>query len=323
MQSTAPPIDVLIDDALVKPDKRATKEGESAFDATRRRSYRLFVAPALIVFVLILVIPSLFSVWTSFNKWSGTGDMEFVGLDNYIRIFRNPVFIHSMWNTFLIVVGVGIAVYVIAFALTLVLQNTFGRKAIRSIIFFPTLIPGIVVSILWGFLFNPDGLVNSFLRAIGVQEPPAWLGTSMVFPTILLGLTWLSVGTYTVILLAAADRIPKEFYEVADLAGATPLQRFRYVTLPLMWDLVSVTVVLWCVGALKTFEFLLTFSSAAGTLPNNNIWNIAIYAYAQAFPTHGLAQFGAAAATGVVMLLLALVLTVFARRLMRREDVEF
>jgi len=300
-----------------------SKGGESAFDLTRRRSYRIFVAPALIVFVVVLVIPSLFSIFTSLTKWSGSGEMEFVGLDNYVRMFRNPIFLHSLWNTFLIVVGVGALVYVVAFALTLVLQNTFGRKAIRSIIFFPTLIPGIVISILWGFLFNPDGLVNVFLRTIGISEPPAWLGSSMIFPTILLGLAWLSVGTYTVILLAAADRIPKEYYEVADLAGASPFQRFRYVTLPLMWDLVSVTVVLWCVSALKTFEFLLTFSSAAGTLPNVEIWNIAIYSYAQAFPRQGAAQFGAAAATGVIMLLLALVLTVLAQRIMRRDDIEF
>lgn len=303
--------------------RRGATRGESAFDVTRRRSYRLFVAPALIVFTAVLVLPSLFSVWTSFTRWSGTGEMEFIGLENYIRMFRNPIFLHSLWNTFLIVVAVGLAVYLVAFALTLVLQNAFGRKSIRLIIFFPTLIPGIVISILWGFLFNPDGLVNSFLRAVGVGEPPPWLGNSLIFPTIMLGLTWLSVGTYTVILLAAVDRIPKEYYEVADLAGAGPLQQFRYVTLPLMWDLVSVTVILWCVNALKTFEFLLTFSSTTGALPSTNIWNIAIYSYAQAFPRQGIAQFGAAAASGVVMLLFALALTLLARRIMRRDHIEF
>lgn len=296
---------------------------ESAFDAARRRSYGMFIAPALIVFVIVLVLPSIFTIGTSFTKWSGAGDMVWVGLDNYLRMFRNPVFLHSLWNTFLIVVGVGIAVYAVSFALTMVLQNTFGRKAIRSIIFFPTLIPGIVISILWGFLFNPDGLVNGFLRTIGIASPPEWLGSSLIFPTIMLGLTWLSVGTYTVILLAATDRIPPEYYEVADLAGASVLQRFWYVTLPLMWDLVSVTAVLWCVNALKTFEFLLLFSSSAGTLPNTDIWNIAVYSYAAAFPRSGVAQFGAAAATGVVMLALALVLTILARRIMKREDVEY
>lgn len=310
-------------DAEGRPRRRPLPSGESAFDRTRRRSYRLFIAPALIMFTAILVVPTIFSIVTSFTKWSGSGPMEFVGLDNYVRMFRNPLFMTSLWNTFLIVVGVGIIVYGVSFALTLVLQNTFGRKAIRSIIFFPTLIPGIVISVLWGFLFNPDGLVNSFLKMLGVSEPPAWLGSQMIFPTIMLGLAWLSVGTYTVILLAAADRIPKEYYEVADLAGASPFQRFRYVTLPLMWDLVSVTAVLWCVSALKTFEFLLLFSSSAGTLPSSNIWNIAIYSYAQAFPGRGVAQFGAAAACGVVMLLLALALTILARRVMRSDDIEY
>lgn len=310
-------------DAEGRPRRRPLPSGESAFDRTRRRSYRLFIAPALIMFTAVLVVPTIFSIVTSFTKWSGTGPMEFVGVDNYVRMFRNPLFMTSLWNTFLIVVGVGIIVYGVSFALTLVLQNTFGRKAIRSIIFFPTLIPGIVISVLWGFLFNPDGLVNSFLKMLGIAEPPAWLGSQLIFPTIMLGLAWLSVGTYTVILLAAADRIPKEYYEVADLAGASAFQRFRYVTLPLMWDLVSVTAVLWCVSALKTFEFLLLFSSSAGTLPSSDIWNIAIYSYAQAFPGRGVAQFGAAAACGVVMLLLALALTILARRVMRSDDIEY
>ncbi|MGX1932865.1 carbohydrate ABC transporter permease [Microbacterium resistens] len=310
-------------DADGTPRRRPLPQGESAFDRTRRRSYRLFVAPALVVFAAILAVPTLFSIVTSFTKWSGIGPMEFVGIDNYVRMFRNPVFLSSLWNTFLIVVGVGIIVYVVAFALALVLQNTFGRKPIRSIIFFPTLIPGIVISVLWGFLFNPDGLVNSFLRTLGIAEPPPWLGSQLIFPTIMLGLAWLSIGTYAVILLAAADRIPKEYYEVADLAGASPIQRFRYVTLPLMWDVVSVTAVLWCVSALKTFEFLLLFSSSAGTLPSSKIWNIAIYSYAQAFPGRGVAQFGAAAACGVVMLLLALALTILARRVMRSDDIEY
>lgn len=302
---------------------RRLPPGESAFDRTRRRSYRLFLAPALILFAAILVVPTLFSIVTSFTSWSGSGPMEFVGIDNYTRMFRDPQFMRALWITFLTVVGVGLIVYAVSFALTLVLQNTFGQKAIRSIIFFPTLIPGIVISVLWGFLFNPDGLVNSFLKTLGIAEPPPWLGSQLIFPTIMLGLAWLSVGSYTVILLAAADRIPKEYYEVADLAGATAFQRFRYVTLPLMWDLVSVTAVLWCVSALKTFEFLLLFSSSAGTLPSKDIWNIAIYSYAQAFPGRGVPQFGAAAACGVVMLLLALILTILARRVMRSDTVEY
>jgi raffinose/stachyose/melibiose transport system permease protein len=249
--------------------------------------------------------------------------MSFVGLDNYARMFRDPKFLVALANTFWIVVGVGVLVYAISFALTLVLQNAFGRKAIRSIIFFPTLIPGIVISILWGFLFNPDGLINGFLRLIGVDDPPAWLGSDLIFPTILLGMTWLSVGMYTIILLSAADRIPPEYYEVADLAGASALQRFRYVTLPLMWDVVSVTAVLWCITSLKTFEFLLTFSSTSGTLPDTGIWNLAVYSYAAAFPAGGSANFGASAACGVIMLGLALVLTLLARRMMRGDDIEY
>lgn len=290
---------------------------------TRRRSYVAFVSPALMVFVVIMVLPLIFSFVVGFTQWAGVGDMKFIGFRNYVQALKNPVFQHSMMNTFWIVVGVGLAVFSLSFFLTIFLQNMWGKKTVRYIIFFPTLIPGIVISILWGFLFNPDGLINKFLEAIGVTNPPPWLSQAHIFPVILLGMVWLNIGVYTVILLAAADRIPVELYEVADLAGVSLVQRFWYVTLPLMWEMVSVTTILWCVSALKTFEFLLTFSSTIGNLPNAHIWNIAIYSYAEAFPSIGVARFGSACAVGVIMVILAMALTVLARRVLRRENVEY
>lgn len=311
---------------VVAPDETPAPPAEtsgSAFEHTRRRLYGPFVYPALALFVAIMVAPTLFTFWVSLNKWSGASAMEFVGLANYSRLAADPVFRTSFVNTAWIVLGVGIAIYVISFTLTMLLQDMIGRKTVRMVIFFPTLVPGIVVSILWGFLFNPNGFVNSVLRAVGIDDPPLWLAPDRMFSTIMLGLVWLNVGTYTVILMAAADRIPPELYEVADIEGASPFQRFRYVTLPLMWDVVSVTAVLWCIGALKVFEFLLTFSTATGTLPDRRIWNFALYSYATAFPTDGAARFGMASATGVVILLLTFLLTVGARRLMRRDDVTY
>ncbi|WP_205856391.1 carbohydrate ABC transporter permease [Phytoactinopolyspora endophytica] len=258
----------------------------------------------------------------SFNEWAGAGPMTFAGFANYARMASDPVFVTSFVNTMWTLFGVGAAVFVVSFALTMLLQNMLGRKFIRLVIFFPSLVPGVVVGILWGFLFNADGLVNTVIGGLGVDDPPGWLSQEHMFKIILLGIMWLHTGVYTVILMAAADRIPRDLYEAADLAGATPWQRFRYVTLPLMWDVVSVCIVLWCVQALKIFEFILVFTGTGG-LPDRGVWNLALFSYAEAFPTDGTPAFGMAAATGMLILVLAMVFTVLARWVLRRDDVQY
>jgi len=278
-----------------------------------------FVYPALILYLLIMVAPTLFTFYVSLTEWSGAGPLTWVGLHNYKVLFTDSTFETSFYNTLWIVFGVGIAVFIIAFILTMLLQDMIGRKWIRLIVFFPSLIPGIVISILWGYIFNPSGLVNTLLDKVGVHSHPAWLSTDHMFQTILVGMVWLSVGTYTVIFMAGVDGIPKELYEAAEIEGATPRQRFTNVTMPMMWDLISVCSVLWCVGALKTFEFLLVFSAAAGGLPPKNIWNFSMFSYAEAFNPEGTAQFGIAAATGVIILIATGILAGLARRVTRKE----
>jgi raffinose/stachyose/melibiose transport system permease protein len=269
---------------------------------------------------LVALVPGVYTIWLSLNKWSGLGPMEFVGFRNYTNMFRDPVFVQSFWNTLIILVGGGIAVFVISFALTMLLQNMWGRRGIRMIVFFPTLIPAVVVSMLWGNLFNSDGLVNTVLRGIGVENPPAWLGTDLLFMTIVLGIIWLASGMYTVILMAAADGIPKELYEAADLEGATMWQKFRYVTFPMMADVIGVCAVLWAIGALKTFEFFLTFAGSSGMLPSRRVWTFALYSYAQAFAPDGLPNFGFAAASGIVVLICTALLTALSLRASSRRD---
>lgn len=303
------------------PVKR--KAQVSPFERSRRWVFMPFVFPALVVYAVVMVLPTLFTIWISFNQWAGAGPMEWVGTKNYERMFNDPAFTQAFYNTLWIVFGVGIGVFVVAFTLTMLLYDMVGRKWIRAVIFIPSLVPAIAISILWGFLFNPDGLINNLLHAAGVHSEPAWLSHGNVFKTILLGMVWMSSGTYTVILMAAVDRIPPEMYEAAELEGATPLQRMRYVTLPMIWDIVSVCIVLWCVGALKTFEFLLTFSPISGTVPPRSIWNFAMYSYASAFPGDAQGNYGVAAASGLVVLFLTGILTVLARRVIRRDAVTF
>jgi len=307
-------------DKAVERAPRAHRAGEgSPWVRSQRRSRFAFIAPALAIYAAIVIVPTLYTVWISFTSWAGIGPMQFVGLQNYTRMFRDPVFLESFRNTIVILVGGGILVFALSFTLTMLLQNMWGRRAVRMVIFFPTIVPAVVVSMLWGFLFNQDGLINQVLRFIGVKNPPLWLGTDLLFTTIVLGMVWLASGMYTVILMAAADGIPKELYEVADIEGASMWQKFRYVTFPMMADVIGVCAALWAIGALKAFEFFLTFAGTTGMLPPRRVWNFALYSYASAFAPESIPNFGISAASGLVVLLLTGVFTVLSLRVVREK----
>jgi raffinose/stachyose/melibiose transport system permease protein len=291
--------------------------------AGRRRLFWPLLAPAVLVYLVFFAGPSLFTVWLSMNKWAGAGPMSFVGLDNYRRLLLDPTFRQSFTNTLWIIFGVGGLTFLVSFGLTMVLRDMKGRKAARAVLFFPNIVPSIALSILWGFLFQHDGLADAAVTALGVQHPPNWLGQGDIFRVIMVGLVWTSTGFYTTILMAAVDQIPPELYEDCDLAGANAYQKFRHVTLPLMWDVVGVCAVLWTISAVKVFEFIYAFAGAAGQMPDTGVWNTALYTYGEAFASGGVPRYGSAAASAVVMVALVGALVVLIRRVMRRDAVQF
>ncbi|MFJ3669681.1 carbohydrate ABC transporter permease [Streptomyces sp. NPDC090106] len=309
------------------PARRRSAAGQGAtrpspLAARRRRLFWPMLLPAVLVYVVFFAGPSLFTLWLSLNEWAGAGPMTFTGLDNYQRLFQDPTFRHSFTNTLWIILGAGGLTFLFSFALTMVLREMRGRKAARSILFFPNIVPSVVIAILWGFLFQHDGLVDALARAAGLPAVN-WLGQENLFKVILIGLVWTSTGFYTTILMAAVDQIPPELYEDCELAGANALQKFRHVTLPLMWDVVGVCAVLWTISAVKVFEFVYAFAGAAGQMPDTGVWNTALYTYGEAFASGGVPRYGSAAASAVVMLALVGVLVVLIRRFMRRDTVQY
>lgn len=282
-----------------------------------------FLAPALLLYLGFCVLPSFATLWISLQRWPGAGPMTFVGLRNYEILFYDPAFADAFVNTLKILFLVGGATFAASFALTMILRDMAGRRMVRAVIFFPNLLSGVVISILWGFLFQADGLVNRLLAGIGIARHPAWLNEANLFGVIMLGIVWVSTGFYTTILMAGADRIPAYLYEACALEGATAWQRFRHVTLPLMWEVVGMAAVLWTIGAVKLFEFIYAFAGGAAYLPPARVWNTALYSYAEAFAATGTPRYGPAAASALVMLLLVGLLVALIRRVMRREALEY
>ncbi|QKW07615.1 sugar ABC transporter permease [Streptomyces sp. NA04227] len=306
----------------IRPDRRAGASG-SPLERARKKLFLPFVGPALLVYLLAMVLPTGVTVVLSFTKWAGSGPVEWVGFANYERLWYDKTFHTSFINTLLLLFGVGIVTFALSFGLTTVLREMAGRKFVRAVIFFPNAVSALAISILWGFLFQADGLINTLLSYAGVDAPPRWLADDNLFYVICIGLVWINTGFYTTILMAAVDRIPVTLYEAADLEGAGAWQKFRHVTLPMMWDAVAVSATLWAISAIKIFEFIYVFAGAAGATPSPSAWTLSLYSFAEAFQPSGVARFGASAAATVVTLVLIVVLTVLTRRLTRRETLEF
>jgi raffinose/stachyose/melibiose transport system permease protein len=303
---------------------RRSRESTGTLAQQRRRLFVPFVGPALLFYTLLFVVPTLAAVWISLHEWAGSGPMTWRGFRNYTMLFGDKLFVGSLLNTLKLLVVVGIAMFVLSFAMTLVLRDMAGRKIARSIIFFPHLVNALVYGVLAGFLFNPGGLVNAVLKPFGVSEPPQWLAHDNLFPLIMLTLTFMTTGYYTTILMAGVDRIPPYYYEDCAMAGANAWQRLRYVILPLTWDVFGVCAVLWTISSVKIFEIVWIFGGSTGSgIPPTQTWTAAVYTYATAFSGESTPAYGAATASAIISLALVTVLVVLIRRLMRRDVIEF
>lgn len=294
---------------------------------TRRRMFWPFVGPALLLYVLFLAVPTVAAVVLSFSQWSGAGAKpKFNGLTEYRQLLGDEAFQDSFVNTCIYVVVGGIGTFVIAFLFTMVLREMRGNRLIRAVLFFPNIVAPVALGIFFGFMFkfDPDsqGLINYLVEKVGLG-PYKFLAPGHVTWVVMFALIWASSGFYITILMAAVDRIPSFLYEDSDIAGASPWQKFRNITLPLTWDVVGVAGVLWTINAIKIFELIFVLAGPGTYAPPIQSWTLGLFVYDRSFPSAGTPQFGLACACGVAMIVLVSVLVILLRRLMRRETIQY
>lgn len=302
---------------------RPDRPGLGPHERQQRRMFWPFTTPALLVYAVLFLAPVAYAVYTSLFTWDGMGPMRWRGLHNYQLLFGEPYFRTSLVNTLKLMVIGGTITFVVSFALTMVLREMRARLFARAVLFFPSLVNGMVFGIAAGFLFSPSGPVNQALRGLGVTMPPKWLSTDNLFPMVMGTLIWSATGYYTSIIMASVDQIPSYLYEAAELDGANAFQRFRHITLPCAWEVISVCAVLWTVSSVKIFELILLFGGTSGTYPPANSWNTALYVYAEAFPQASLPRLGVATAAAVTSLVMVTLITLTLRRLMQRDRIEY
>ncbi|WP_020666815.1 carbohydrate ABC transporter permease [Amycolatopsis nigrescens] len=312
---------------LVAPAPRATSSNAGAALKGKRRLFWPLLTPAIVLYVVFLVVPTIATAVLSFSSWAGAGDTpKFNGLTQYREMFASEAFRYSFFNTLLYIVVGGAGTFLLAFLFTMVLRDMRGGKLVRAILFFPNIVAPVALGMFLGFVFKyqpgKQGLANFMLEGIGL-DAVKFLQPENVTYAVIAALVWASSGFYITILMAAVDRIPPYLYEDSEIAGASPWQKFRNITLPLTWDVVGVAGVLWTINAMKIFEMVFVLAGPGTYSPPIRSWTLGIYVFDRSFGTRGTPAYGAACACAVMMIVLVSVFVVLLRRLMRRDAIQF
>jgi multiple sugar transport system permease protein len=269
-----------------------------------------FLFPCLLLMVVFQFFPMLQAIALSFTKYDMVTAPEFNGVANYVNVLTDPRFHRSVLVTLYYMFGHAIPLWIVSLALAMGFNQSFrGRGFFRSIYFLPTIMPPIVVGIVWVFLFHPYGLVNQGLAALGLPAVDWLTSPQAVIPAFILSSEWRSVPFFMVIFLAGLQNIPTELKEAARIDGAGPLMVFRAITLPLLKPTILLVMIVSLIGASRNFTnaFVMT-----GGGPDGASTVVGLYIYRAAFQEY---RMGLASAAAVILFLATLLLTLTQLRL--------
>ena len=277
-----------------------------------------FIVPALVIYLFIEVIPSFQGVLYSFTDWDGfSRDLGFVGTANYARVFESGPAGEAFRNTFLLALGVTLIQNTVGLLLALGLNSKLvrSRNLLRVIFFTPVVLTPLVTGYIWNYLLTPQGTVNSFLDAIGLDAlTRTWLGDpSTALAAVGVAIIWQFSGYSMVIYLAGLQAIPQELYESSALDGASALQRFWYVVRPLLNGAFVINFVLTLIGSLGQFDHVMAMTGGG---PGNSTQTISTVIYQQGVVQ---SQYGYAVAMSVLMTGMVAVLAVVQYRVIQRR----
>lgn len=267
----------------------------------------LFSFPALCFYVAILLFPLLISVQLSLYSWDGMMPrMDFVGLSNYIGLWSEPRFITSLGRTgvwwvlhVIFAVGGGLATAL------LIAQVKWGQGVFRTLSFLPHVLSLSVVGIIWAQLYHPTiGFINLTLKDLGFGFlTRTWLGdTALALPSISIASSWQAYGFYMVLFLAGLQSIDPQLYEAAVVDGASPRQRFWYITLPSLRNTMTLVLSLAFIASLKGFGTVWAMTQGG---PSNSTELVAVYVWRDAFQSSEIGKASAAALTlGIAVIVL-------------------
>lgn len=260
----------------------------------------LFVLPWLIGFIVFTLVPMVAAAYISLTNWTIVGDAEFIGFENYTRLFQSEAFYKSMWVT--IRYAVLAVPLIILTSLVIAVMLDRGHKGVgifRVIYYMPAIVSGVAVAIVFKWILDPNfGLINSILGVFNIQGPDWLYDPDWVLPSYLVMAVWGAGGSILTYLAALKD-IPQDLYGAAMIDGANSFKKVRYITVPMMTPIIFYNLILGIIGAFRKFTdaYVLGGAGKEGDF-------IMVHLYEQAFSHYNMGY-----ATALAWVLFAIILT--------------
>ena len=280
----------------------------------------LLVAPALAIVLTVVFIPAVNALLMSFKNYDlrRPSSIGFIGLKNYAAIFADPLFWQSLWKTLVwVTLGVGFQ-FVFGFILALLLNKKFlGRGLVRSLSLIPWVTPGVLIGLMWRWIFDGNyGVLNDLLLKIGLihDKVPFLAQESTAFPAVILTIIWQGIPFFALMLLAGLQGIPDELYDAASVDGASGIQKFFLVTIPSLKSVIFVTTLLRIIWVANSVDVIFNLTEGG---PAYSTQTLSVYIF-----NKGNSLNLGYAATMSIMLTLALasVAVLYLRNIFRNQE---
>ncbi len=285
----------------------------------KTRIIAAYMAPAVLIYLFLVVVPLALSVGMSFYNWSGVNSNSFIGLKNYADLLRDKVFLRSLENNLMIVVYAFIGQVGIGLIISLLLCNKFMimKEFHRRVIFLPVVLSPVVIGFVWLMVYNKDfGILNYFLNSMGLSS---WIHPWLDDPKgVVLGISipliWQYIGFNLIIFLSAIQSIPPEIIECSEIDGATGIKKTWYIIMPMIMNTFKVVVMLCISGNMKIFDHIYVMTSGG---PGSASMVMALYNFKVSFRG---GRYGYGCAISMAIVIVSLVLIFLSRKLIRSEQ---
>lgn len=284
----------------------------------------LCLLPATLLVLIFMVYPTINVFFMSLFKWGGySAEKTFVGLDNFKTLIKDMAFFRSFQNTILLIVIVTIFTLALAliFASILTREKFKGVNLFRIIFYIPNILSIVVIAAIFSAIYDPSsGLLNNLLSAVRLENlQQLWLGNQkIVIYSIGVALIWQAIGYYMVMYMASMASIPESLYEASALEGASAIQQFFTITLPLTWSTIRTTLTFFVISTIN-LSFLLVKAMTNGG-PDGSTEVFLSYMYKQAYTN---SSYGYGMAIGVVVFTFSFILSAVLNKITKRDVYEF
>lgn len=315
---------MIYDAGLEKSNPVFSSKSEAHMDKLLRdkKAIIIFVAPAFLLFTLVLFVPICQSIYYSFCDYNALTKAEFIGLENYRQLFTiDKIMLTALKNSLFFLVFSVVTQLIAGLVLAALLTNIKkGRNFFKNVYYLPCVLSSAALGLLWMFVFTPKLGINQILAEFGI-EGPLWLMETegfIILPMWVIAFValWQYVGQSMMLYMAQISGISTELYEASYIDGCTKAKSFRYITLPLIRPMMATAMSLNAIGSLKFFDLIFNMTEGG---PNHMTEVLATHLYTQGFKYF---KYGYASAIGVVLLVICLIVTFIINKFVKIDNYE-